>query len=321
MKNPLSYEAALKNAAYFYQPDAGFLRLGGTDRIDFLQRQTTNDLRQLNTDRALSTVLTSPTARILDVFLVIDEGESLGIVTLPGRFPETSKFLRSRIFFSDQVTVDDLSTDFAQILLLGPQVDNIMEKLILRPPASGQYKESEIASQAIRVISQEILMAIGYRILVPIKSIDTVIAALAGAGAVPMDAANFDLLRVEAGQPGSATELVDTYTPLEMQLRSMISDSKGCYTGQEIIARQITYDKVTKSLVGIKLNMPVEIDAKVEVGGKLAGTVTSVAQSPRFGDIALGILRRQYRAAGTAVSIRNEDDSVTTGEVVDLPFR
>ena len=71
MTNLQAYEAALKIAAYFYQPQAGFLRLSGADRVDFLQRQTTNDLRQLTASRTVSTVLTSSTARILDVFCVI----------------------------------------------------------------------------------------------------------------------------------------------------------------------------------------------------------------------------------------------------------
>ena len=321
MKNSHAYEAALKSAAYFYQPDAGFLRLTGTDRIDFLQRQTTNDLRLLSTDRGLSTVLTSPTARILDVFLVIDEGDAIGVVTLPGRFSETLKFLRSRIFFSDQVTVDDMSADFAQILLVGPKVGEVMEKLILPPPIANQCIEFEIANQPIRAIGQEFLMDIGYRILVPINSIDTVLAALDGVGAASLDVATIDLLRVEAGQPGFSAELVEFYTPLEMQLQDMISDSKGCYTGQEIIARQITYDKVSKRLVGIKLNKPVVIGSKVEGDSKPAGTVTSVAQSPRFGDIALGVLRRQYCTAGRAVSICGENGSVIDGEVVELPFK
>ena len=114
-----SYEAALKNAVFSHQLQAGFLRVAKRDRVDFLQRQTTNDLRLVTTDRSISTVLTSPTARIQDVFCVIEEGESLGVITLPGRAAETTKFLRSRIFFSDQVAVNNISADVAQILLFG----------------------------------------------------------------------------------------------------------------------------------------------------------------------------------------------------------
>ena len=100
----------------------------------------------------------------------------------------------------------------------------------------------------------------------------------------------------------------------------MISDSKGCYTGQGIIARQITYDKVAKNLVGIKLNDLAEVGAEIKTGTKLAGKLTSVAQSPRFGPIALGVVRRQYSETGSSLSIIDTDGSTTSGEVVALPF-
>ena len=103
MTNSKAYQAALKSATYFHQPQTGFLSVSGHDRVDFLQRQTTNDLRQLGVDRVVSTVLTSPTARILDLFYITDEGEALGVVPLPGRAAETLKFLRGRIFFSDKI--------------------------------------------------------------------------------------------------------------------------------------------------------------------------------------------------------------------------
>ena len=90
-----SYEAALEDAAYFYQSDAGLLNLSGSDRIDFLQRQTTNDLNLLTSNRVVNTVLTSPTARILDVFCLIDNGETIRALSLPGRHAETEAFLRT----------------------------------------------------------------------------------------------------------------------------------------------------------------------------------------------------------------------------------
>ena len=315
-----AYEAALKGAVYFHQPQTGFLRVAGRDRLDFLQRQTTNDLRLLSADRSVSTVLTSPTARISDLFCVVEEGDSLGTVTLPGRFSETAKFLRSRIFFSDQVTVEDLSGQFAQILLFGPQMVGVLEKLDIQPPKPDHVNRWEIDNQPITIIGQKILTDVGYRVLAPITSLDALIAALDGAGVISIDPENFEILRVEAGQPGPAGELVEAYTPLEVGLQGMISDSKGCYTGQEIIARQITYDKVTKNLVGIKLNDLAEVGAEIKTGTKSAGLLTSVAQSPRFGPIALGVVRRQYSETGSSLSIIDTGGSTTSGEVVALPF-
>ena len=298
-----AYEAALKDAAYFHQPQTGFLRVMDHDRVDFLQRQTTNDLGQLAVDRVVSTVLTSPTARILDLFCVTDEGESLGVVPLPGRTAETLKFLRGRIFFSDKVRVEDISADIVQILLVGPRVDSVLEKLDLQPPAPDHIIRWEIEDQLISVIGQKILAGIGYCLLVPVASLDTIVGVLDAAGVSSLDPETFEILRVEAGQPGPVSELVDTYTPLEVGLGKLISDSKGCYTGQEIIARQITYDKVAKVLVGIKLSDLAGAGAEIKADGKSAGILTSATKSPRFGSVGLAVVRRQYAKAGTNVLI------------------
>jgi folate-binding protein YgfZ len=321
MKDIDSYEAALKTTAYFQQPLAGFLRLAGRDRFDFIQRQSTNDLRLLTADRIISTVLTSPTARILDLFCVIDEGESLGVVTLAARHTETLKFLRSRIFFSDQVSIDDFSADIAQILLFGPQTDSVLEELGLQPPAPDHITQWEIANQLVTVIGQKVLANNGYRFLAPISCMDALLGTLKDAGVNSLDSETFESLRVEAGQPGPIGELVDDYNPLEVGLQEMISDSKGCYTGQEVIARQITYDKVSKKLVGIRLSNLLAAGAEIKVDGKTVGRLTSVAQSLRFGPIGLAVVRRQYGEAGRAISVFGESDSSTIGEVVALPFQ
>jgi folate-binding protein YgfZ len=316
-----AYKAALESVAYFHQPEAGFLRLEDRDRIDFLQRQSTNDLRQVKVNRTVSTVLTSPTARIQDVFCVIDEGEWLGVVTLPGRSAETAKFLRDRIFFSDQVRVHELSAEVAQILLIGPQLDGFMEKLGLHSPKPDHMIQGRIADQPIKVLSQSILTSTGYRMLVPVSIVDVILEALDGAKATALDVETFAILRVEAGLPGPDGELVADYTPLEVQLEKLISDSKGCYTGQEVIARQITYNKVTKKLVGIRLSDPVQVGAAIKVEGKSAGRLTSVVNSPRFGPIGLGVIRSQYCDPGTAISIPREGGSVAGGEITALPFK
>jgi len=316
-----AYEAALKNAAYYVQDNVGFLRLRGADRLDFLQRQTTNDLRLLTAEQTVSTVLTSPTARILDVLRVIEEGESLGVIPLSGRASETSTFLRKRIFFSDQVSIDDLSADFDQMLIMGPKAANGLRNLGVPVPKLGQLVNSEIDRQPATVIAHDINFEVGYRILTQKVSSAIILEALDNSGVVTISSDIFEILRVEAGKPGSVNELTDAYTPLEVQLQDMISDSKGCYTGQEIIARQITYDKVTKILVGIRLSNFVEAGVNLEFQNKSVGTLTSVVQSPRFGPIGLGIIRRPYHEIGTNLSIQNEAVASVEGVVAELPFR
>jgi folate-binding protein YgfZ len=320
MTKSKGYQAALKSAAYFVQPQAGFLRLTDSGRVDFLQRQTTNDLHQLSADRVVSTVLTSSIARILDVFSIIEERESLGVVSLPGRAAETAKFLRTRIFFTDKVRVDDISADIVQIRLVGPQADNILETLGIQTPAPEYFIRWELAGTLVTVIGLETLVGTQYRFVAPVIASTVITDALEAAGAVALDAKTAEILRVETGQPGPQDELVDSYTPLEVGLEDFVSDSKGCYTGQEVIARQITYDKVTKKLVGIKLDRPAAVGAELNADGKSAGILTSAANSPRFGLIGLGVVRRQYAENGTKFSVVGKDDSINSGEIVSLPF-
>jgi folate-binding Fe-S cluster repair protein YgfZ len=104
-----------------------------------------------------------------------------------------------------------------------------------------------------------------------------------------------------------------------MNLDVAISSVKGCYTGQEIIARQITYDKVTRRLVGLRLESPVDPMVAIQVDGRTVGAITSVAASPRWGLIALAVIKRPHHEPGTAVTVLYEGRSVSATTTV-LPF-
>ncbi len=311
------YHAALEGIVYYQLPNPGYLRIGGSDRVDFLQRQTTNDVRQLDSTRALTSVLTSPTARVLDVFTLINEGEQIGVLTLPGRGDSTAGFLRTRIFFNDDVSLDDRSQDYAQIIVEGPGASDALTSLGVSKSGLGQFTQSDIDDVPITIIGQSGIGDVGYRILVPNAANEKVNSALAQAGAVPINEDTFQGLRVEIGIPGEQGELTEDYTPLELGLLdTAISQNKGCYTGQEVIARQVNFDKITRRLIGLRLDAPVEVGAAIRVDQKPAGQVTSVVNSPRFGEIALAVLKRPNDQAGTKVTIGE-----IKAEVVDLPFK
>jgi folate-binding protein YgfZ len=306
------YDEAYSGAVIYRVPEAGYLRIAGADRADYIQRQTTNDVRALDAGRALLTVLTSGTARIIDVWRLILEpvGEAVGVITLPGRGAATARYLQSRIFFKDQVTLTDASADFAQFEVSGPAAGEILD---VRPDLD-QVVDTSINGVDTRVIG---LWPGVCGLIAPAVQADTLVMGLAARGVMTLSAQAYDVLRIEAGRPGPAQELTGDYTPLEATLDRAISGTKGCYSGQEVIARQITYDKVARRLVGLRLARPATVGAAVTVEGRTVGTITSAAGSPRLGAIALAVVRRPHFEPQTSVTVG--DDGVT-GEVVALPF-
>jgi tRNA-modifying protein YgfZ len=314
------YQAALEGAAFYPQPDAGYLRIAGEDRANFIQRQTTNDIRLLQPPRALLSVLTSPVARLLDVFYLLNDPDAIGAITLPGFAQKTAQFLKSRIFFMDRVTLEDLSQDMAQLDLFGPQAQDLLQRLGLPVPGLNTVSEVEMDGKWLRIVAVEESFGPGYRMLAKAPDRGPVESALQQNGAVKISSASFEVLCLEAGQPQAGRELSEDYTPLETGLLSAVADGKGCYTGQEILARQLTYDKVTQQLRGLRLPGTAAAGERLYAEGKPAGTLTSFTESPRFGPIALAIVKRSYFQPGTRVSV-GSPTSEMKATVVSLPFQ
>ena len=220
----------------------------------------------------------------------------------------------------DRVSVKDLSQRIAQYDLFGPQAQNLLQQLGIQAPALNQVSDAEIAGKRLRILALEKSFGPGYRLILTASDGETVEAALRQNGALCLSADSFEALRVETGQPQADKELSEEYTPLEAGLFSAIADGKGCYTGQEIIARQLTYDKVTQQLCGLRLSELTPAGERIYAEGKPAGTLTSFAHSPRFGPIALAILKRPYFQPGTQVALGNAA-SESQAVVTALPFQ
>ncbi len=312
-----AYLAARNGAAVGIVEDAGYIRIGGPDRIDFLQRQSTNDLRVLASDRIVETVLTTPAARIRDVLTVIDEGEQLGLITVPGRAARTAAFLRSQIFFMDKVTVADHSVDVAQLLLAGPLSASVMYKVAaMTLPEDGRIVSAAIGGEPVHILASPAAPGEYWVLIAARMAAPHIVEVLQRAGMGALSSADMEILRIERGMPG-AFELSEEYTPFEVGLERAVSASKGCYTGQEVLARQATYDKVTRQLAGIRPDGPVGSGDPVFVGGSRVGQITSAGSSPGCGQIALAVIRRPHDAPGGEVRI---GESRVGGAVCDLPF-
>jgi folate-binding protein YgfZ len=316
------YEAIQTGVAYYLQVNAGYLRIGGDDRIAFFQRQTTNDLRHVQPGSSRVTVLTSPIARILDVLRLVDEGDALGAITLPGYRETTARYLKSRIFFNDKVSLSDASEETIQIDIEGPQAMGVLQDLgVEQLPALDEVTLGNLDSTRIRVIGQRGLSGIGYRLLAEAGSLPDIERLLDAHAAERLSEGIYDISRIEAGLPSAGAELTGDYTPLETGLEWAVAENKGCYTGQEILARQMTYDKVTQHLAGLLLSSQANEGERAWVEGKPAGTITSSGLSPRFGPIALAILKRPFHQAGTNLLVGKDSGATSPAQVVPLPFQ
>jgi tRNA-modifying protein YgfZ len=117
---------------YRQQPLQGMIQIAGSDRLDFLQRLTSNDAKSLQGKKVIPSVLTSPVGRILDVLYLFEDEEqakpAVYSISLPGRTAATLAYLKSRIFFMDKVEVSDVSSEYAFYNLLGKDVEKVLLK-------------------------------------------------------------------------------------------------------------------------------------------------------------------------------------------------
>ena len=245
----------------------------------------------------------------------------------PGQGPAIFNTLRTQIFFNDRVALEGRGGVLAQFALLGPQAGDVLAQAGAGDtsdlPLFG-WRTVTIAGVDLTVQRIEGIGSQGFLLLAPTPAAQAVRAAILRAGAAPLSEDAYQVLRVEAGVPAPGAELTEDVTPLEAGLRRFCDDHKGCYTGQEIVARQITYDKVANHLVGLLPAAPVTAKAHVQADAPGApqgiGWVSSAVHSVALDrPIALAFVRRAFSDPGTQVVVESSDGPVAA-EVVALPF-
>jgi aminomethyltransferase len=317
------YAAAHESVALFDNSPTGCLWLRDRDRAALLHRLSTNDIEGLEPGQGIRTVLTNHNGRIIDALLVYALADELLVVTTPQQRAAVARLLKKNIFFNDQVKIEDTSDMLCQLTLFGPQAGALLDDLTGQPISELPLHAIVVAQvgDARAWIARTLpLGGAGFALYVPIEPVNSlpmVWLTLQQAGAQPLGQDAHDLLRVEAGYPAFGRELTLDYIPLETGLWDAVSFTKGCYVGQEIIARMESRNRIAKQLRGLKLSAPVAAPASLTVEGSAAGNLTSAVQSPRYGPIALAYVRSKHAEPGTQVGIAESD---VTGEVVALPF-
>ncbi|MBX3049484.1 MAG: folate-binding protein YgfZ [Anaerolineales bacterium] len=308
LQAPPAYQAAKEGAAYFTLSAPGLLRFTGETHVDFLQRQTSNDLGLLSPQQAVPSLLTSAQGRVLEHFSLAQDGDNLLMLTQPGHGPGLAAYFQKRIFFNDQVVVQDQSDAYAQIELHGPLAVQALARLGLEPVAAlDSLRAAEWQGHPVHLITQPGYGS-PYRYLLMLPQ-PTAPALLVSLQLSELNASQRELLRIEAGLPGDP-EFNHQYTPFELGLDRLVSATKGCYTGQEVLARQVTYDKVVRKLARISSQQPLAPGQRLLAEDKPVGEVTSAANSPTHGPLALAVLRRTHDQPGTRLTTENGEEAV-----------
>lgn len=308
-----AYERAWEGLLAVRQPAPGVLRAAGADRLNLLQRLSTNELTGLGSMATRATALTTALARIVDVIQVVELGEAALLVCSAGRGAAVQAWLKRYIFFQDDVQLEDASGTWSRWSLLGPQADAALAGLAPTAQAPGGEVVSTFAG------------GLAWRIRAPARGglsllLDEDGEARARArwpSGVAEDEA-YQALRIEAGLPEAGREIDELRLPPEVGLQDVVSLSKGCYIGQEILARMDTRGKLAWRLAGVRLEAPAPAGVALLQGGAQVGELTSTAVSPRRGPVGLAVVRPAALArAGGAVTLEGAPGG---GRLVELPM-
>ena len=317
---PSDYQAVQSGAAWYDASANGRLRMTERDRAELIHRLSTNDIRSVHPGGGTRTVLVNHNARIIDLLTVYALPEHLLLVTSPGQGPAITALFRRNIFFSDRVGVEDLSADTVEYHLYGPDAASLAARITSVDPREWPLHHIQavtigMGAEAAHGWLARILPLGGDGFALFARADDRATVEAALESVPPLTEAVFDTLRVEHGYPAWTRELSLDYIPLETGLHDAISFTKGCYVGQEIIARMESRNRLAKQLMGLRLSRLVEPGGKLQRDGKEVGDLTSVVDSPRFGAIGLAYVRTAAVEPGTRVEAGD-----VTAEVVALPF-
>jgi folate-binding protein YgfZ len=281
----------------------GKLRLTGAEAAEFLQGQVTNDVEALAPGTGCYAALLNHKGKVQLDMRVLRGDDWIWIDTEPGHEALLERTVRTFGIGRD-VRGEDVTASYAILSLLGPAASAALD--VEPPPREHSFVSGE---HGLYVATH-----LGIDVICPAEA-DGVRAAL-GVEQVSEEAA--ECLRVESGRPRFGVDFDSETIPEEAGLNERaVSFTKGCYVGQETVARLHYKGKPNRHLRGLRLSEPVPAGAELRLGDRVVGAVGSVALSPVHGPIALAIVRREA-APGDELAV---GESGATAAVVEPPFR
>jgi folate-binding protein YgfZ len=310
-----AYDAARSGAALIDRSDRGRLVVSGNDRASYLQGLLTNDIAALKPGDGCYSAYLTPQGRMITDLWVYELGDLI-LLTLGADVKDAVLAKLDQFIFSEDVQLGDVTDTFASAAVVGPGAARVVSAVL---PGSSIDTLAALPDHG-NVLSQfggerAIVLRVvdagqrGYEIFVGAEHFRALASSLRDAGVVEVDPDTAEVLRLEAGVPKFHRDMDETTIPLEAGLESTaISQTKGCYVGQEVIIRVLHrgHGRVARKLVGLMGNgeaVP-PAGALVESAGREVGHVTSAVFSLALKKpIALAYIHRDFVDPGTEVVV------------------
>jgi glycine cleavage system T protein len=303
----------------------GRIQVSGSEAVPFLNGLITNDMKTLEENHWMPAAFPNVQGRLIASIRVVRSKDGFLIDTEAATHERVLKTVE-RFTLAGDFRVTDLTNETALVSLQGRQaaemVQSVFGDAVPAMPRTGagvlKWRESEITLIRASHTGED-----GFDLIVNSDQAEGLWDALVNAGARPVGFDALEMLRIEAGLPRYTIDMDETNVVTEANLDDAVSYTKGCYLGQEIIARIKYRGHVAKKLTGIMFDQAVKLenDAKIRAADdKDIGRITSVTYSPQLGrTIALGYVKYDYLASGTSVKVVLDIEEFAV-EVTELPF-
>ena len=327
------FRALLEGCGLFDMSWQAKLVLTGEDRVRWLNGMVTNNVRDLAVGHGVYNFVLTAQGRIVGDLVAYNRGDFVLVTTDRGQAPAITEIF-DRYIIMDDVEVADISDKLSAVALAGPHAADTLQKAGIeipqlpkegncRPPTqldAGQVVDLVWHDMGISVARNTHPNMEAYEIWFAAEQGDRVWDDLVAAGATPVGSAALELYRIARGVPLYGRDFGQRDLPQETEQKHALNFTKGCYIGQEIVerirARAILHRTFTGFLVE---GEPPQQGTKVQSDGKNIGEISSAARVPfPSGDrtVALGYLRREFEAPGTAVQIGEQKATVQS-----IPFQ
>ena len=298
-----AYEAAQSGAIVVDRSDLGVLKFTGETRLDLIHRMSTQAVEELGSGEGTATILTTDIGRMIDRLLLYASSDAVYALTGEENAVAVARYLLRFVFFNDDFHLEDLSADTAVFGVYGASAGELLRPLFgdtVEIPLH-HWRQLELEGLTAYLHRTDPVAGGGYFVMGSASDGEAIWQTLVDAGIVPAGPEAFEYLRIESGLPRFGREITEDYIPLEAGLWADVSFNKGCYTGQEVIARMESRGRLAKQLVRLQPQTPIAAGAEIEADGRASGTVTSAATGPA-GPVALGYVKTRALSGDAAFS-------------------